>query len=378
MRADCFSRMVPLALLCLGGVVQADTMTTVVATEPTVDRWNYGNNVTGGYRGKASLFTGLPADAGNGADRLAQVLLGFDTEALGIPAGLDPAHYLVGNVRLTVRIANDPDFGDPVILYDPTADPFDAQLPGGSDPDPGQPLELHGAGFRNGVTALSYQEGAPPPGLGQPGEPGTPYSGPDGRTAYALGFDEAGMPRDVSNNPSEGFDSIPWALGINESLVAGDPIPLGTTLEFVLDLGLPGVRSYVQDGLAGGRLYFSLSSMQPTVQSGEGGAGAFALIFMKESLEHEFFLDSAATLALDYRIDAGEEIPITVTFDRTTEAVVLSWPGRSGEAYQVWQGDDLEEFSLAGEVAAAQDGLLEYAVPVEGSDRQFFFVRRSR
>lgn len=346
----------------------------VTSTEPFLDRWNYENNATPGYRPKGSLFTGLPEDFDGGADRLAQIVLGFDTAAGGVPTGLDPWDYRVTGLTVTARVANDPQsLGDPELIHDPTPDPFPAVLPGGVDDDAGHPVELHGVGFRNGFTAATYVEGSPPAGIGQPGTPGTPYSGPEGQTAYALGFDPLGVARDVTNNPSEGFASRPWSVGTTAAAAPGDPIPVDTVLEFVVDLDQWGVRRYVQEALAAGRLMVTLSSLQvASFSGGSSGGGEFALFYMKESFEHEFFGDSAATVRLEVEAVPTAEVEEAVV--AAAGVPVVRWPGEAGERFTVFGTTDLWNWTVLAEIEAATGGPQELVLPAGGT--RFIEVRK--
>ena len=365
--------------LFLGGIAFGDSAATVVsACEPQVDRWNYDQNTTVGYRNKSSLFTGLPDDAGNGADRLGQITLGFDTTTMGVPAGGSWLDYRITSVKVTARFANDPSgLGDSVILYDPTPDPFDALLPGGIDPDPGRPVELHGVGFRNGFSAATYVEGAPPPALGQPPIPGSPYSGVEGRTAYALGYDECGVPRDVTNNPSGRlrFAAVGGWDQRHRHARSADP---GRHHPDLRARPQPaGVTRYLQQGLSDGWLYFTLSSMQPaTFDGGGGGLGNFAIFYMKESVEHQFFGDSAATLEIIYELIPSEEVASATRFDGPSNEVRVEWNAAAGECFTVYESTDLKTWQIAAEVEAHGTGVIDYPVPVAGNPEGYFHVRR--
>ncbi|MDP7495003.1 MAG: hypothetical protein QGI77_01150, partial [Roseibacillus sp.] len=332
---------------CATQIACAGEVVTVRAPEPAVDRWNYLYNGTPGFRAKGSLFTGLPEDAGGGMDRMGQILIGFDTEALGVQPGRAPESYNVTGVKLTARVANDPFLADPTFVYDPTADPFDALLETGLDPDPGHPVELHGAGFRNGIDSSSYLEGSPPPALGQPPITGSPYEGPDGPTAYPLGFDEAAQPRDVMNNPTEGFNANPWAVGKTNSISPGDVVPTDTVFTFDLDLNQPGVRRYVQEGLSQGQLYFTLTSLQPASFDGvESGNGSFAIFYLKESIEHQLFGDSAPALELSRGPAPSGPIGTEFAFDFARDELTIQWEAVAGEVFEILTSVDLTDWTV--------------------------------
>ncbi len=369
-----------LPLYCILGYgaqcASGETVFTLQASEPTVDRWNYPHNSTLGFRPKGSLFTGLPEDVGGGADRLGQIIVGFDTEALGVPPGEDPASYDVQTLRLTARVANNPALGDPVMRYDPSTDPFDAMLEGGADPDPGPPVELHGVGFRNNVTADSFIEGAPPPGLGQPAISGSPYRGPEGVTAYPLGYDSSAAPRDVTNNPSAGFDSRPWAVGRTDLVNPGDIVPLDTLLTFDIDLSNPGIRRYVQEGLSLGKVFFCLTSLQPATFNG-GGGGSFAIFYLKESVEHQLIGNFAPSLDLSYALSPVNDTSPKFTIEFANDQLALCWAARdAGEAFEILASKDLKNWSVIAERSSAGSGPVQYLVPIAPEATKFFSVRR--
>jgi len=311
-----------------------------------------------------------------GADRLGQIIVGFDTGALGVPLGEDPASYDVRILRLTARVANNPALGDPTMRYDPSADPFDALLEEGSDPDPGPPVELHGVGFRNGVTTDSFVEGAPPPGLGQPAISGSPYWGPEGATAYPLGYDLSGGPRDVTNNPSAGFDSRPWAVGQTDLVNPGDIVPTDTLLTFDLDLSDPEIRRYVQEGLSQGKVFFCLTSLQPATFNG-GGSGSFAIFYLKESVEHQLIGDFAPSLELSYALSPVNNTSPEFTIGFANEQLTLRWSAQdAGEVFEILGSEDLKNWSVLAERSAPEAGPIQHVVQIAPEARRFFSVRR--
>lgn len=251
---------------------------SVTLTEPAADRWMYPANGTPGTRTQASTFSALPGDLETD-NRFGQFVFKFDTAAAGIPAGLGAENYDISAIILTATIGQ-----DRLFLYDPTQDAWFTygmtELP---DTDPGRPLELHGTGFRNGFTAADFQETSAHSG-------GTPAE----RNAYALGFDENGTPRDVTDNVTEAFESFPWAVGQIEGLVPGDPVPVDSVVRFTPDLTQPGVAAYLREGLNQGFIWFTLSSLHPAIQQG----GEFVSYYTRDNPVHQLFGDAAPTLAV--------------------------------------------------------------------------------
>lgn len=283
-----------------------------VFEEPSQDRWIYPSNSTPGSRGQASSFSALPASDGVD-DRFGFFLFAFDTAAQ-IPAGLDPSDYRILAVTVTATIGQ-----DRLFRYDPSADPLESfatpSLPAGVvDSDPGRPVELHGAGFRNGFTAADFTESSPH----GPGAPG-------GRNAYPLGFDPDGIARDVSNNLTDGFDSRPWAIGLADDLEAGDEVPFDTRFRFPVEATAPGTAGYLAEGLAAGRLWFSISSLHPATQQ----AGEFVSWYTRDDSSHVLFGGLAPTLELEVAI----RLPIAIT--HAPGRVTLQWPALPGMRHTI-------------------------------------------
>jgi len=268
----------------------------VNAKDAAFDRWNYPFNGTPGTRGAAPTFlaSGTPAFD----ERDGQFLVGFDTASMGVTPGLNPADYQVNSLTITATHSTG------AFVYDPTYDSYQTYLSPGddggtpgdpsddtpadpnftADADAGRPIVLTGAGLRGGFneftfgagSATAYAEGSP---FGDNGP--TPF-GPDAtdRNAFAADFDSSGNLRDISNNVGTnfvnipGFDINPWAVGTT-NLNPGDPVieavagdSPGSTFTFTLDLSDPDILGYVQEGLAEGGLFFSITSLHTTGQSG--------------------------------------------------------------------------------------------------------------
>ena len=152
-----------------------------------------------------------------------------------------------------------------------------------------KPFELYGVGFRKGYTG--YEFSSPTPGTPLLDELTSPYAGGNGPNAYPLigSATQPGQYVDVSNSVTGGYSETetcglavpchttvpftpsPWAIGTNSSLSPGNDILDNTTFTFSLDLNLPGVRSYIQQGLSKGEVGFFISSLHSTGEMGAGG-----------------------------------------------------------------------------------------------------------
>lgn len=312
---------VAVCLLALAASARADS---VHISEPVADRWMYLHNSTPGTRTSASTFSYLPFTGED--DRFSQVLLKFDTAAAGIPAGLGPRNYQIDRLVLTaIYVSPDP------VIYDPTEDPRGSYGPGASaDPDKGRPLELYGTGFRGGFAGETFQENSPF----------------DNRNAFALGAEKDGVLRDVTNNVTMGFDSVPWAVakieapsdeepGTYVALQPGEFIPNYSRVTFAVNLAVPGVANYIKQGLDRGCFWFTISSLHPI--AGQQGSG-FPGFFMKEDPEQALFHDVASSLDIDY------SLPLRISrFVRnaTDHSIHIEWNASPGFRYEVQTSESM-------------------------------------
>jgi len=257
---------------------------------PVLDRWFYPFNSTPGTRINATTF-GVTGDDDPDAwfdDRDGQMLLGWNT-APQVPAGLGAAAYEVVAARVIVEVTNNLEF-----TYDDTPDPWQAFLPAGDreaivDPDPGQPVELFGVGWRNGFGPASFPENGPYSFVGAFGE--------GIRSAHALGFDAGGAAIDVSNHVRDRFQPAPWAVGVAAGLAPGDLVPQGTAFTFELDVADAGVQQYLAEALDAGTLRLMLSSLTKVVQQG----GEFPSFYCKEHPDVQLGFQEAARLENEWR-----------------------------------------------------------------------------
>ncbi|MCH8005637.1 MAG: hypothetical protein IH888_05325 [Planctomycetes bacterium] len=285
------------ALLTVAGVASASGEVIQVSFQtPTLDRWMYPFNSNPGFREFASIFGALNAQGfvPEFDNRDGQMIIGFDTSAV-VPSGLGPERYTIISAALTVTVLSDLTFE-----YDPTPDPYTSWLDPAdpeftADPDPGRPLEVFGAGFRNGFTASTFQEDGPFC-VGCNCFFGICKSV---RNVYPIDFDQAGMPRDVSNNVDERFDPRPFAVGQNAGLTPGQLVPVDTVLGFEIDVSDPAVAEYLAGALDEGLLELVIASIYPAEKQ---QTGTFPKLYTRENLLVQLQLVDAAGLELTVEV----------------------------------------------------------------------------
>ena len=244
----------------LSGATSALAQPFSIQSAPSdIARWMYPFNASPANRATASVFSGF-GSVGSFDTRDAQFLLAWNTSN-SIPTGMGARSYLVSRVRVTLTIAS----GNQYIYrgtlrdyraYFPTNDP--SYLP---PADTNCPVELFGAGFRGGYTALTFPQDGPFKSAG-----GAYYTN---RNAYAACFDTSGVLVDVSNNVGDdgtneiaaAFEVAPFAVGQTTNVSPGQLMPAGSQLTFELNLDDPLIYSYVQSGLDSGRLDFVAATL---------------------------------------------------------------------------------------------------------------------
>lgn len=312
-------------ILFAGPATCTDAVAEVASWQQTsIDSWSYVNGGSPGTRPWGPSFTGgFSVDANTNqfeprtasdTDRLGGAVIAFETLDQVTP-GLLPEQYVIQSVKLTARV--DDGTTDSVFYESDPATPAEylADFLSGTT-DAQQAFELFGVGFREEYVGFAL-------GVDQTGmrfdETTAPYSGTDSSyIVYPTIGDEnnSGQLIDVSNNISGGFSATatnnvtgsfeaePWAVGTAD-LSIGSAIPENTTFTFDLDLALPGVTAYLQEGLSQGALGFFLSSLHSTTQ--EGGSGAYPQWFLRESVTGPIPLTGgeSPTLLIEYTIDPG-------------------------------------------------------------------------
>ncbi len=345
--------------LTLGLLFQASAQ--IVINQPAIDRWMYPFNGTPGTRTVASTFSALPDpfSSTNLDDRMAQLLIKFDTAAAGIPAGQGVSAYQPESIRLKIRFADGAN-----IIYDPTDDARLTMVANGPpDSDAGRPILLHGVGFRNAWTAQTFLENSP-----------YSPSGPFGiRNAYAMGFDSNGIGRDLSKSVTQEIDDVPWAVGQIPTRAAGEAMVIYDWVEFDLRLSDPFIANYVKQGLNAGFIWLAVTSFHSTAQQSSQGFPGF---FTKDHPEQALLGDVAPRLTIDFT-----PAPLVIeSFQRfpASQEVEIRWAAQPGFVYQVWTSPDLRENSWTSlqslTVPSAQTSVWRGA---SASPAAFFRISRS-
>jgi hypothetical protein len=248
-----------LLVLLAAGQVRAETVTVAL------DRWMYPFAFTGGTRNLSPTF-GAVGTAGFD-NRDGQFVIGFDTSGVA-PRGLGASLYQINSVTVRTMVGSPAGFP-----YDPSYDSFRTLLPNTdpdylNDVDAGRPIELHGVGFRNGYTQLSFSANDnQPPGFEESTSFGT--QGVGTRNAYPLAFLTAGAGSDIANNVDNRTESNPWAIGTT-TLAPGAVVPDNSTFAFQIDVLNADVQNYLQRGLNDGVLGFAITSFHEASQGGGG------------------------------------------------------------------------------------------------------------
>jgi hypothetical protein len=271
--------------ICLGlfaALVSATLSSHANATiiEPIGDKYMYpfinDSPSAGGFRRDYGSVFGaygaLDDPAFNFDDRDAQFFLDFATQSLA-PAGKGASKYRVLSLTLTLVVENNNAF-----FYDPTFDPLGTFLNPATDSDPGRPLELYGVGYRSGWTRSTFNEDSP-----FQTSPSSSVLNPQRdwnrkRNVFAIDFSSSGVPRDVSNNVEEQFETNPWALAdspgfidasdnyVASPLTPRSLMPEGRVLRFQVTPTNPFISAYLQEAFHAGRLHLMVSSLYGTVQ----------------------------------------------------------------------------------------------------------------
>ncbi|MBX3357891.1 MAG: hypothetical protein KF745_05635 [Phycisphaeraceae bacterium] len=255
---------VAVAVLFCGGVRLEGGTVPVVIGQPTLDRWMYPFNSASplGTETEARTFSPLFSEFQASFDnRDGEMLLGYTT-SLAVTPGLGTQNYRVLSARVVARVSRDQTFTydgtqDPVGTYYPIADPQRVV-----DADAGRPVELFGVGYRNGFTALTFQEESPHSFA-------APFPDRNTRNAFAAQFDGLGNMTNVQNNVDDRFEVRPFAVG-TAALTPGVLVPVDTDFTFELDVENAGVREYLARSLDQGRLNLMVTSLAVTQQQQSG------------------------------------------------------------------------------------------------------------
>ena len=268
---------------------------------PSQDRWNYPFNATPGTRARASLFQA--GDPEVGVDRHGTYIIGFDTTNI-VPTGHPPVAYQIVSAQLRVLTSDNFE-----VAYDPTYDPVATHLPQTNDShiadqDAGRPIHVFATGFRHGFDSTSWEETCP--------------SAPKGsfeRSVFPAirGADGESVDVTLAVDFADPVDIVPFATGMLSEIASGELIPHNTWMTFDVDLTEASTIAYLQEGLAGGNLYFTLTSLN----SGGREVRSFPEFHTKDSL-----LGEAPQLSLRVQIvDAPVSLdPPSITGIQATDA----------------------------------------------------------
>lgn len=359
--------------------VEASTATWPLNTTDTdsiLDSWFYYHASLPGSRALAPTFVNEfevnentqqfePMSADDPA-RFGTALFAFNTSTQ-IATGLPGSRYKINSVTMKATWTYDQDprkleyQNQPVsqsqILSEHAPDTPATPIP--------KPMELYGAGLRANYTGYEFGGGGTsgPPLLD---ESVHSYSAPDGGyIAYPIVRIEtqpgAIANIDVMNSITGGysdtesthftdpFTPVPWAIGkAYESLqnpndppielTTGAEIVDNTTFTFNLDLDLPGVESYIQEGLSTGAIGFFLSSTHSTGELGASGNG-YPRWYNREAAGFPYFvpLGYLPQLAIDYEI-----MPAGIAGDYNGNGVV------DAADYVLWRNGSSPDSTLAG------------------------------
>lgn len=303
-------------LLTMGSAL-AESLPAVFP-RPSLDRWMYPFGFEGWSRPVAPTFASFDPRFDT---RDAEVLLGWDTDSL-VRTNLGPRNYVIRRARVTATVAPlNTQNSNPTFLYDPTYDPiatYQTNSPSYTpDVDPGRPVELFGAGFRGGYSALTFPEDGP---YGSVGAWTSNNISIGTRNAFAAQFNTNGVLEDIANhvgqtNPAwtnAPFEVKAWATGTTTNVPPGEWVPEGSVFTFDLDVADPLVGGYFMQALDQGRLRLILTALSPAAQLTQGGifpggGGSYPSWYMKENI-----LTTLDPSNPSYRAPAGLELEVLV------------------------------------------------------------------
>ena len=233
---------------------------TVTNTSPALELYMYGGAFS---TNAARIPIWAYNDANSGVDtRMSQEIVGWQTAAL-VPTNQTATRYLFKRCQVTLTVNDGGTF-----VFDPTHDTYQTYLDTNNpayqpDTDTGLPVEMFGAGYRNGYNAISFGQS---PAFGS--------SAPGSRNAYAVGWGTNGVFVDVSNNFGKTnsdmpvLEAWPFAVGQVTNVAPGQPVPGASKMFFDLDVASPAVVTYLQNGLDTGVLNFAVSALHPVFGMG--------------------------------------------------------------------------------------------------------------
>jgi hypothetical protein len=261
---------------------------------PSQDRWMYPFNFSAGQETRASLFGAVLIDGFD--DRDSTFIVSWDTGTV-VPPGQGATKYRIVSARTKITVQSTT---TATTYYDPSAESVRTLYPTNDpeytpDLDPGKPLEVFGAGFRNGESAASFTEAV------AFGCPGPSFNAC--RSVFPAVYDANGVASDVTNQVRGRFEAAAWGVGQTDALAPGEPMVVDTEFTFDLDLCGTGVRPYLQAALNSGKVILVYSALAPASQS---GGGDYARFYTDENPQGPAF-GRAAKLELVVRVYEGAD-----------------------------------------------------------------------
>jgi hypothetical protein len=242
---------------------------------PSDDRWHYPFNPNAGRRATASCF-GSTSDPNYTTfnDRDGIFVVAWRTN-IKIPTGLPPKSYDIRTVRVTLTNlgANSSSPSGATWPVDLTPDEWFTMDYPINDADPGQPIELFGAGFGPDYTYVNWVETSPY--VGSNDEEFVP------RDPFPFMFDgSTSTMQHIEDNVKDHFTPVPWAIGTPVGYTPeNQPAPFPVIFDINLNLSSGKVLSYFQEQLGGGRVFVVATSLRETYQEAPAG---FPTFFTKE------------------------------------------------------------------------------------------------
>jgi hypothetical protein len=237
---------------------------------PSIDKWIYPFAPNGGATRTSGPTFGAVGSAGFD-DRDAQYFARFNTTA-SVPPGLGANSYQILSATFTLSLSGG------TLVYDSSYDTFTTYGPNGeriNGDDPGRPIELFGAAYRNGFTSSTITETT---SFGVPGESTRNIYATD----FLLGASLSGSNRDVGNNIAGAFDPLPFAIGqVAPGDLSGGLVDIDADVVFTLNLANPEVLRYLQLSLNEGQVSFLATSLH---EASQGGPTVYADFYTKENL----------------------------------------------------------------------------------------------
>ncbi|WP_425395347.1 hypothetical protein [Aeoliella sp.] len=350
-------------LMQLGMASATAAATSAYWDTPQLDRWIHQGESSQGFKDSMSTFASLGVggtqSGGPLQSRSGVFALAFDTSLpeVAIPQ-VAPGQYQIDSIRFTAQLIDN----GAEVYYDPTRDYVD-QITGGTD-DAGRPIELYGVGFGNGYTKFGFgpndaqtpefEEASPatssgsfayniyPLGERPDGSLGNVFNSPGGEGIFV----EQGGEYELVELTTPAWNPAPWAIGTVEGASAGQLLTGMPTFEFDIDLDVPGVREYFQQGLSEGQVSVMISSLHEVSSGHTGDDGDFPAFYSKDHPAVSLGLRDAATLTIEYSI-----LALAGDYDGNgfvDQQDYLEWKSSFGASVEAFSGADGNGDGLVG------------------------------